>query len=197
MARAALVLLGLLAVADFGTASPMGVRGGDAVRGAPLRVVAAVLPIFVGLAAAAVGMSPGGRLALLLLGRARSSRSPPSHRSRSSRRPTTRTAARVVKSRAPLAAGAALSFATAPFAQPYLDGTAHRLASDPSAGRVPRRRVRRSRSSSARSSRRRASSAARCSGSLRYRSFRAPRAAAAALLLAASGGIAAAGLAWF
>ena len=191
---AALVLLGLLAVADLGTASPMGVRGG-ALRSARFAIGAAVLPMLVGLAAAAVGMSPGGRMALLLLGAgalfALAAIAP-----LEIEQPPDEDGPRVVKSRAPLAAGAALSFATAPFAQPYLDGTARRLASDPDAG---------------------AFLLAACvltlvfgvlvattglvGGALlrrlRYRSFRAPRAAAAALLLAVSGGIAAAGWAWF
>jgi hypothetical protein len=191
---AALVLLGLLAVADLGIASPMDVRGG-ALRSARFAIGAAVLPMLVGLAAAEVGMSPGGRMALLLLGAgalfAIAAIAP-----LEIEQPRVEDGPRGVKSRAPLAAGAALSFATAPFAQPYLDGTAHRLASDPNAG---------------------AFLLAACvltlvfgvlvaatglvGGALlrqlRYRSFRAPRAAAAALLLAVSGGIAAAGWAWF
>jgi hypothetical protein len=191
---AALVLLGLLAVADLGTASPMGVRGG-ALRSARFAIGAAVLPMLVGLAAAAVGMSPGGRMALLLLG-AGALFSIAAIAPLEIEQPPDEDGPRVGKSRAPLAAGAALSFATAPFAQPYLDGTAHRLATDPNAaafliaacgltlffgvlvattGLVGGALLRR----------------------LRYRSFRAPRAAAAALLLAVSGGIAAAGWAWF
>ena len=172
----------------------MDVRGG-ALRSARFAIGAAVVPMLIGLAAAAVGMSPGGRVALLLLGAgalfaiaaiAPLEVAPPPDED----------GARAAKSRAPLAAGAALSFATAPFAQPYLDGTVHRMVSDPHAGAWLLA----------------ACALTLCFGALvattglvggtllrqlRYRSFRAPRAAAAALLLAASGGIAAAGWAWF
>jgi hypothetical protein len=192
---AALVLLGLLAVADLGTASPMGVRGG-ALRSARFAIGAAVLPMLVGLAAAAVGMSPGGRMALLLLGAGALFSIAAIAPLEIEQPPDDEDGPRVVKSRAPLAAGAALSFATAPFAQPYLDGTAHRLANDPNAAAFLVA----------------ACALTLCFGvlvattglvggallrQLRYRSFRAPRAAAAALLLAVSGGIAAAGWAWF
>ncbi|HVH05778.1 MAG TPA: hypothetical protein VNE71_07255 [Myxococcota bacterium] len=192
---AALVLLGLLAVADLGTASPMDARGG-ALRSVRFATGAAVVPMLVGLAAAAVGMSPGGRMALLLLGAgalfslaaiAPLEVAPP---------PDDEEGPRVVKSRAPLAAGAALSFATAPFAQPYLDGTVHRLVSDPNAGAWLLAAFILTLLFGAL-----VATTGLVGGAvlrqLRYRSFRAPRAAAAALLLAASGGIAAAGWAWF
>jgi hypothetical protein len=95
-----------------------------------------------------------------------------------------------------LPAGAAFSFATAPFARPLVDGAALRVAPEPplwvsllaalagalifgalvaTAGLAGAALLRQ----------------------LRFRSFRAPRAAAAALLLGASAGIVAAACAWF
>jgi hypothetical protein len=193
---AALVLLVLLAIADLGGASPpMGVRGG-ALRSLRFAIGASVLPMLVGLAAAAVGMSPGGRMALLLLGAgalfslaaiAPLEVAPPPDEDGSSKGG---------KSRATLAAGAALSFATAPFVQPYLDGAVHRIASDPNAGAWLLAAVAVTLFCGVL-----VAGAGLAGGTLlrqlRFRSFRAPRAAAAALLLAASGGIAAAGWAWF
>jgi len=192
---AALVLLALLAVADLGGVAPAVGAGSGVRRSVRFAIGAAVLPMLVGLAAAAVGIGPGGRVALILLGVgallsiaaiAPLEVAPP---------PDSEDAA-TGKGRATLAAGAALSFATAPFAQPLVEGAAHWLAEEPptaawllaafalallcgalvaAIGWVGGALLRQ----------------------LRYRSFRAPRAAAAALLLSASGGIAAAAWAWF
>jgi hypothetical protein len=192
---AALVLLVLLAIADFGAAtSPVGVRRG-ALRSFRFAVGAAVLPMLVGLAASAVGMSPGGRMALLLLG-VGALFSLAAIAPLEVAPPPDEEGARSGLSRATLAAGAALSFATAPFAQPYLDGTVHRLAGDPHPGLWLLAAVALTLACGVL-----VAGAGLAGGTmlrqLRFRSFRAPRAAAAALLLAASGGIAAVGWAWF
>jgi hypothetical protein len=192
---AALVLLVLLAIADLVSASPrIGVRGG-ALRSLRFATGAAMLPMLVGLAAAAVGMSPGGRMALLLLG-AGALFSIAAIAPLEVAAPPDEDGARANKNRAALAAGAALSFATAPFAQPYLDGTVHRLAHEPNPGAWLLAAFALTLFCGVL-----VAVAGLAGGTLlrqlHYRSFRAPRAAAAALLLAASGGIAAVGWAWF
>lgn len=192
---AAVALLALLAAADLGGVAPaVGARGGLR-RSVRFAVGAAVLPMWLGLVATAVGLGPGGRVALVLLGAgallsivsiAPLEVAPPPEEAGGSRG----------QGRTPLAAGAALSLATAPFAQPLVDAVARWLAAEPPPGAWHFT----------------AFALALACGALvagvgwlggawlrrlRFRSFRAPRAAAAALLLAASGGIAAAAWAWF
>jgi hypothetical protein len=192
---ATLVLLVLLAIAYLGAAAPAAGAGPGALRSLRFAIGAAALPMLAGLLADAIGMGPGGGVALLLLGGGAllalaaiaplEVAPPPEEES-----------ARTSRGRAILAAAALFSFATAPFAQPLVDGVARRVASEPpaalwlvaalfvallcgglvaGAGLAGGALVRR----------------------LRYRSFRAPRAAAAALLLATSAGIAAAALTWY
>lgn len=192
---AALVLLALLAIADLGGFAPgAGARSG-VLRSLRFAVGAAALPMLIGLVAAAAGVRPGDHVALLLLA-AGALLSIASIAPLEVAAPPDEEGARAPKGRATLAAGAALSFATAPFAEPLVNGAVHRLAGEPraeiwllaalalavlcgllvaAAGWIGGALLRQ----------------------LRYRSFRAPRAAAAALLLAASGGIAAAAWAWF
>jgi hypothetical protein len=192
---AAMVLLALLAMADLGGFAPsLGARGG-ALRSLRFAIGAAVLPMLVGLVAAAVGRGPGGRMAMLLLG-AGALLSIVSIAPLEVAEPPDAEDARTPTGRATLAAGAALSFATAPFAQPLVDGAAQRVVADPDAGTWLLAAVALALLSGA------AVAAAGWAGGallrqLRYRSFRAPRAAAAALLLATSAGIAAAAWSWF
>jgi hypothetical protein len=192
---AAFVLLALLAVADLGAVAPAVGAGSGVLRSVRFAVSAAVLPLWIGLLAAAAGVGPGGRFALLLLGAGAllsiASIAPLEVAPPPGVEPRRTSAGRVT-----LAAGAALTLATAPLAQPLVDGAAGWLASEPhvatwllaalalalfcgalvaAIGWLGGAWLRR----------------------LRYRSFRAPRAAAAALLLAASGGIATAAWAWF
>ena len=150
--------------------------------------------MLVGLAAAALGIGPDGRVALLLLGAgallalaaiAPLELAPPPGEE----------GARTTKGRAILAAAALFSFATAPFARPLVERVAHRVAAEPPAALwlfaalfVALRRGARGRRGP------RGGAALR---RLRYRSFRAPRAAAAALLLATSAGIAATAVTWY
>ena len=192
---ASLVLLVLLAIAYLGGVAPAAETGRGALRSLRFAIGAAALPMLVGLAAAALGIGPDGRVALLLLGAgallalaaiAPLELAPPPGEE----------GARTTKGRAILAAAALFSFATAPFARPLVERVAHRVAAEPpaalwlfaalcvallcgvlvaGAGLAGGAALRR----------------------LRYRSFRAPRAAAAALLLATSAGIAATAVTWY
>jgi hypothetical protein len=192
---AAVVLLALLAVADLGGVAPAVGAASGVRRSVRFAIGAAVLPMWLGLAAAALGMGPGGRVALILLG-VGALLSIGSIALLEVAPPPDPDGVPTGTGRATLAAGAALSLATAPFAQPLVDAAAGWLAAEPPAGAWLLA----------------AFALALLCGvlvaavgwaggawlrQLRYRSFRAPRAAAAALLLATSGGIAAAAWAWF
>ncbi|HEX2483861.1 MAG TPA: hypothetical protein VHQ66_01085 [Myxococcota bacterium] len=187
---AGLVLLSLLAAVDLGALAPADGARADALRGLRFAAFAAVAPLFLGLLAAAAGVGFGRWVALPLLGVGallalasiaplEAAADPDDSAPRGGR--------------ALLAAGAALSLATASLWRAAAHGAEVRLGELPlpalaasllvalaagcavaAAGFVGGAALRR----------------------LRYRSFAAPRAAAAALLLAASGGIAAAGIAW-
>jgi hypothetical protein len=191
---ASLVLLVLLAIAYLGSVAPAS-GDGPALRGVRFAIGSAALPMLVGLLAAAVGLGPGGRVALALLGvgalLALAAIAPLEVAP-----PPLEEEAPPSKGRGILAAAALFSFATAPFAQPLVDGVARRVAEEPPAelwlvaallvallcGAL-------------------VAGAGLAGGALlrrlRFRSFRAPRAAAAALLLATSAGISAAALAWY
>jgi hypothetical protein len=192
---AALALLVLLAIADLGGVAPaVGARGG-ARRSLRFAIGAAVLPMLVGLAAAALGKGPGGRVGLLLLGIGAlfsiaaiaplEGGAPPAEDEGSGG-----------EGRATFLAGAMFSFATAPFAQPIVDGGAHLVAAEPQLGSWILAACAFALLCGAL-----VAGAGLAGGTLlrqlRYRSFRAPRAVAAALLLAASGGIAVVGFTWF
>jgi hypothetical protein len=191
---AALVLLALLATAYLGGAAPPGDVRLAALRSLRFALGAAALPLFAGLVAAALGLGPGGWVALVLLGAgallALAAIAPLEVA------PPPDAADERGEAGAPmLLAGAAFSFAIAPLTESPIAGAVQRVG-DPSgigawliacfafalgwgalvagAGLVGGSLLRQ----------------------LRYRSFRAPRAAAAALLLAVSGGIAAVGLTW-
>jgi hypothetical protein len=192
---ATLVLLVLLAIAYLGGVVPASGDGPAALRGLRFAIGSAALPMLVGLLAAAVGLGPGGRVALALLGvgalLALAAIAPLEVAP-----PPLEEEAPPSKGRGILAAAALFSFATAPFAEPLVDGVARRVAEEPPAelwlfaallvalvcGAL-------------------VAGAGLAGGALlrrlRFRSFRAPRAAAAALLLATSAGISAAALAWY
>jgi hypothetical protein len=191
---ATLVLLVLLAIAYLGGAAPAGGAGRGALRSLRFALGSAALPMLVGLAAAAAGMEPGGRVALLLLAvgalLALAAIAPLEIAP-----PADEEGTRSGTGRAIFAAAALFSFATAPFAQPLVDAVAQRVHAEPPAALQLLAALAVAALYGA------LVAAAGLAGGaalrrLRYRSFRAPRAAAAALLLAASAGIAAAALSW-
>ena len=192
---ATLVLLVLLAIAYLGGVAPSAGTRPGALRSLRFAIGSAALPMLVGLVAAGVGMGPGGRVALLLLGigalLALAAIAPLEVAP-----PPDQEGARTTQGRGILAAAALFSFATAPFASPLVDGVARRVAAEPPTGLwlVAAFAV-------ALLCGALVAGAGLAGGALlrrlRYRSFRAPRAAAAALLLATSAGIAAAAVSWY
>jgi hypothetical protein len=191
---AVLLLLGALAVADLGGVGPAAGARGNARRSLGFALGGAVVPLLVGFATDAASLGPSGRVALVLLGvgalLALAAIAP-----LEGAPPPGEGPARARQARLALLAGAAFSFAIAPSVRPLVDGAVLRVAAEPApwtwllaalavallsgvlvatagvAGGVALRQ-------------------------LRFRSFRAPRAAAAALLLGASAGIVAVACTW-
>jgi hypothetical protein len=196
---AGLVLLAVLAVADLGAVAPAAGARSSARRSLGFALGGAVLPMLIGFAADAAGLGPGARFELVLLGAGALlslGAIAPLEGARPPEEEGAEEGARARQGRLALLAGAAFSFATAPFARPLVDGAAQRVAAPPrpwawylaalavallfgalvaTAGLAGGTALRQ----------------------LRFRSFRAPRAAAAALLLGASGGIVAVACTWF
>jgi hypothetical protein len=189
------VLLALLAVADLGGVAPAVGAGAGPGRSLRFALGGAVLPMLIGLASHAVGLGTSGRLELVLLGAGAllaltaiaplEGAPPPEEGLRGAS-----------QGRATLLAGAAFSFATSSFVRPLVDGAAHRVVAEPDAGAWVLSALLVALALGA------LVAAAGLAGGaalrrLRFRSFRAPRAAAAALLLGASAGIVAVACAWF
>ncbi len=189
------VLLALLAVADLGGVAPAVGAGSGPGRSLRFALGGAAIPMLIGLLARAAGVGPGASVEVLLLGVGAllslaaiaplEGAPPPEEGSRGAS-----------QGRATLLAGAAFSFATASFVRPLVDGAAQALVGEPKAVAWLL-----SASVVALAFGALVAAAGLAGGAalrrLRFRSFRAPRAAAAALLLGASGGIVAVACAWF